>query len=88
MNRWINNTRLIILAIALCAVAFTVWYDARYVWPIQKCERGQAWWDPKDRQCLDPIPIWKITGRALPAPPVSSPATSAPVSAGTPAAQR
>ncbi len=77
MNRWINNTRLIIVVIALFAVAFTVWYDARYVWPIQSCERRQAWWDPKDRQCLAPIPIWRITGRPPATAPTQSPAAAA-----------
>ena len=84
MNRWINNTRLIIVVIALFAVAFTVWYDAKYVWPIQACERRQAWWDPKDRQCLDPIPIWKITGRMPTAAPSAKAPQSAPATSPTP----
>jgi hypothetical protein len=48
-------------------------YEALYVWPAQKCESNGGWWDPKDRACATPVPIWRITGRkpapATPLPP-------------------
>jgi len=76
MERWITHGKLIALAAFFVASAITIFYQAYYVWPVQRCEGRGAWWDTKDRQCLDPIPIWRITGRALakyPAPVSGSP---------------
>ncbi len=67
MNAWITNAKLIVTAMAFIAVAATVGYEWLYVWPVQKCEQKGAWWDPKDHQCLVPMPIWRITNRGGPA---------------------
>jgi hypothetical protein len=70
MNRWITNAKLIVTALAFLAAIATVGYEWRYVWPVRDCANKGAWWDPKDRQCLVPMPIWRITNR----PPTALPA--------------
>jgi hypothetical protein len=65
MQRWYANSLRICLGLFVVAVAVTVAYDAVCVWPEEHCEGRGAWWDPKDRQCLAPVPIWRITGRTL-----------------------
>ncbi|HWA62536.1 MAG TPA: hypothetical protein VG939_14230 [Caulobacteraceae bacterium] len=65
MFRLINRTTLAFLGLFLFICAGFAAYDAYFVWPQRKCESDGAWWDPKDRQCLDPIPIWRLTGRKL-----------------------
>ena len=52
-------------------------YQAYYIWPAQKCEKGGDWWDPKDHQCLTPIPVWRFTGR-LPRAPGAEPTAAHP----------
>lgn len=66
MNGWITNTKFILLALFLVASLATVGYEWRYVWPARRCEARAAWWDAKDRQCLVPMPIWRITNRRPP----------------------
>jgi len=65
MTRWITSAKLLALGLFLVASLATFAYEYFYVWPAQKCEARAAWWDPDDRQCLTPIPIWRITGRGL-----------------------
>jgi hypothetical protein len=67
MNRWIANAKVAMLAMFLVLSVAAFGYEWWYVWPVQKCDQRGGWWDPKDRQCLDPMPIWRITGR-LPTP--------------------
>lgn len=69
MNQWITGAKLIVLALFTLVSLGMVAYDITYVWPARKCERAGAWWDPKDRQCLTPIPIWRLTKGALTGPP-------------------
>ena len=45
-----------------CCVGVFV-YEARYVWPVQACERHGGWWSARYHQCATPIPLWRITGR-------------------------
>jgi hypothetical protein len=53
-------------------LASAAWaYQAYAIWPVERCEKRGAWWDAQDRQCLTPMPIWRITGR-LTAPGGSS----------------
>lgn len=63
MNPTIN--RLKILFLALFAVgAVAIWgYQIFYVWPAQKCDGRQGWWDSKARVCAAPVYIPSITGR-------------------------
>jgi hypothetical protein len=63
MNRWIVATRYVVLGLFLVTSAGIAAYDWWFVWPAQKCDRAGAWWDPRDHQCLDPVPIWRMTGR-------------------------
>ena len=71
MNRWITNVKLIVLAAFFVASAGAAWYDWVYIWPVKRCDARGAWWDVRDRQCLTPLPIWRITGRRLVPPPTS-----------------
>jgi hypothetical protein len=63
MNAWILNAKLVCLALFLVASLAIVGYEWRYVWPVRACEQRGAWWDPRDRQCLTPMPIWRLTNR-------------------------
>jgi hypothetical protein len=65
MDRWITNAKLIVLAGFIVASAATAYYEWAYVWPVKHCDARGAWWDVRDRQCLTPMPIWRITGRGL-----------------------
>ncbi len=65
MDRWITGAKLIVLALFLVTSLTVAVYDIFYVWPANRCGETGAWWDPKDRQCLTPIPIWRLTGRRL-----------------------
>jgi hypothetical protein len=65
MERWINNAKLVTLGVFVVASLGITGYEMLYVWPAQHCEQHGGWWDGPDRQCLTPIPIWRITGRAL-----------------------
>ena len=74
MNQWITSAKLIVLAGFLVVSAGTAWYEWAYVWPVKRCDARGAWWDFRDRQCLTPMPIWRITGRGLvPAAPAPAP---------------
>ncbi len=65
MDRWITNAKLVTLALFLTASIGTLGYHVLYVWPADRCETRGAWWDARDRQCLTPMPIWRITNRRL-----------------------
>ncbi len=65
MERWITSAKLIVLAGFVVVSAGTAWYEWAYVWPVKRCDARGAWWDFRDRQCLTPMPIWRITGRGL-----------------------
>jgi len=63
MNPTINRLKILFLILfAIGAVA--IWgYQIFYVWPAQKCDDRQGWWDRKGRICAAPIYIPSITGR-------------------------
>lgn len=63
MNPWITNVHRLLLGLFAVAALGTFYYEYRYVWPVKRCDGRGAWWDPRDRQCLTPMPIWRITGR-------------------------
>ena len=82
MERAFLIARLIVFALFLGVTVCVVGYQMLYVWPQQKCDREGLWWDPKDRQCLTPIPVERFTGRnfnaykvmpALPPAPTARP---------------
>ena len=62
MNRWITSSLRAGLLLFLIAGGLAAAYEWVYVMPAKKCESGGDWWDNRDRQCLTPIPIWRITG--------------------------
>lgn len=75
----INRTTMLFAGIFLVACLVTFVYDAFFVWPEQKCDERGAWWDGKDRQCLTPLPIWRLTGHELkPAANTNAPAIQVP----------
>lgn len=84
MTRWYRSALLFALGVFAAASLAALFYEWRYVWPVQACDRRGAWWDEKDRQCLVPIPLWRITGR-MPArvAPASAPAPAQRVAPGT-----
>jgi hypothetical protein len=51
------------LLVITCVAMFG--YEAKYVWPVQKCEAHGGWWSAKYDTCATPMPIWRITGRRL-----------------------
>jgi hypothetical protein len=65
MTRWFTSAKLFVIGAFLLASLATVGYEMYYVWPEKRCDERGAWWDPQDRQCLTPMPIWRITGRGL-----------------------
>ena len=79
MNDWIARTKYIVFGLFLAASGTATAYQWWYVWPVQKCDQAGAWWDARDHQCLDPMPIWRITGR-LPRPASAAAAPKAPKS--------
>ena len=73
----LKNLRYILMAVFLVASLAAFGYEWWFVWPARDCEAKQKWWDPKDHQCLSPMPIWRITGR-LPTTVVTTPPAPAP----------
>jgi hypothetical protein len=69
MTRWITSAKLFVLGAFLVLSLATVGYEVYYIWPVKQCDARGAWWDDRDHQCLTPMPIWRITGRRLQAPP-------------------
>ncbi len=78
MTRWMTFAKLFVLGAFLLASLATVGYEIYYVWPEKRCDEQGAWWDPRDHQCLTPMPIWKLTGRGLTNGPAPGPSTPAP----------
>lgn len=63
MNRTIDRLKLVFLGVFAVACAGVWAYQVFYVWPAERCEASQAWWDPETRTCARPIYIPDITGR-------------------------
>ena len=58
-------TRLKWIFLGLFAVSCAaIWaYHLFWVWPGDRCERAERWWDGSTRTCAQPIYIPDITGR-------------------------
>ena len=65
MERWFTTAKLATLALFFAMSLGAVGYEMLFVWPVQHCEERGAWWDPRDHQCLTPIPIEHFTRRAM-----------------------
>ena len=78
MQRWFTIAKVSALILFLAMSGAVVGYQMLVVWPPQRCERGGAWWDPRDRQCLTPIPIERFTQRAMRAAPDFKPVGESP----------
>lgn len=76
MTRWFTSAKLFVLGAFLLASLATIAYQVYYIWPEKRCDERGAWWDDLDRQCLTPMPIWRITGHGLTrGPQAHTPAT-------------
>jgi hypothetical protein len=69
MTQWITRAKLVALCMFFAATLAAISYQMIFVWPVQRCENRGDWWDSEDRQCLTPMPIWRITGRMPPLHP-------------------
>jgi hypothetical protein len=78
MNRWIANTKYVLLGLFLIASLGAAAYQWWVIWPARKCDETAAWWDARDHQCLVPMPIWRITGRLPSAPSPATPPAARP----------
>ena len=78
MKRWFTIAKVSVLFLFLAMSGAVLAYQMMVVWPPQKCERGGAWWDAKDHQCLTPIPIERFTQRAMSAVPGFKPVGESP----------
>jgi hypothetical protein len=63
MNRTVTRIKLIFVGVFLVACVGVWTYQAVYVWPRDKCEKGGGWFDPGSRQCGRVVYIPDITGR-------------------------
>jgi hypothetical protein len=55
--------KLMVLAALIVACVWMFTFKGFEVSPAAQCEQGGKWWDAKDRQCLTPMPIERMTGR-------------------------
>lgn len=63
MNRTIDRLKWIFLALFAVGCAGVWAYHLLWVWPGDRCEAAERWWDPDTRTCAQPIYIPDITGR-------------------------
>jgi len=92
MNRFLGRLKFYFVGFfAICCAA--VWtIHLVWVWPGQRCEVNEMWWDWRTRTCALPVPLHLITGRnpdgtpreivpqgASPGTAPSAPAAPAPV---------
>jgi hypothetical protein len=63
MNRILGRLKIAFVAFfAICCVA--VWsIHLIFVWPGQRCEANEMWWDWRTRTCAMPVPLHMFTGR-------------------------
>jgi len=63
MNATINRMKWIFLGLFAVGCAAVWVYHLLWVWPRDRCEAAERWWDPDTRTCAQPIYIPDITGR-------------------------
>lgn len=63
MNLTINRLKWIFLGLFAVACAGIWIYHLLWVWPGDRCEAAERWWDGATRTCAQPIYIPDITGR-------------------------
>ena len=63
MLRLFSRVQLAYIGLFFAACMGVFYYQANYIWPVQRCEQHGGWWSSKYRECATPIPIWRITGR-------------------------
>lgn len=73
MQRWFATSTRVVLGLFAIGILGAIAYQWYYVWPVERCDRRGDWWDARDRQCLAPIPVWRITGHVQTPPSGPSP---------------
>jgi len=78
MLRIFSRVQLVYVGLAFAACMGLFYYQATYVWPVERCESHGGWWSDKYRECATPMPIWRFTGRRPGQPrPTAAAATNA-----------
>jgi hypothetical protein len=73
MLRLFSRVQLAYVGLFFAACLGVFYYQANYIWPMQKCEQHGGWWSDKYHMCAAPMPIWKFTGRKPAGPPPAWP---------------
>jgi hypothetical protein len=63
MLRLLGRVQLAYVGLFLAACVGILFYEAHYVWPVQRCEGHGGWWSARYHECATPVPIWQLTGR-------------------------
>jgi|HubBroStandDraft_2_1064218.scaffolds.fasta_scaffold1224992_1 hypothetical protein len=69
MLRLFSRVQLAYVGLFFAACVGVFYYQANYIWPMQKCEQHGGWWSDKYHECARPMPIWRFTGRKVVGPP-------------------
>jgi len=77
MLRIFSRVQLVYVGLAFAACIGLFFYQATYVWPMERCESHGGWWSERYRECATPMPISRFTGR-LPGQPRLTPQVAAP----------
>ena len=80
MLRLFSRVQLAYVGLFLIACMGVFYYQANYIWPMQRCEQGGGWWSDRYRECARPMPIWRFTGRHVVGPPPTPAQAAAKVS--------
>jgi hypothetical protein len=63
MNRFIDRLKIFFLVV-FAILTVGVWtVHIFWVWPGQRCEAKNMWWDWRTRVCALPVPLQAFTGR-------------------------
>jgi hypothetical protein len=71
MLRLFSRVQLAYVGLFLAACMGVFYYQANYIWPMQRCEEHGGWWSARYHQCATPMPIWRFTGRRPPGAPTT-----------------
>jgi hypothetical protein len=80
MLRLFSRVQLAYVGLFFAAGLGVFYYQANYIWPMQRCEQGGGWWSDRYHQCARPMPIWRFTGRHVVGPPATPAQAAAKVS--------
>jgi hypothetical protein len=72
MLRLFTRVQLAYVGLFFAACIGVFYYQANYIWPVQRCEQHGGWWSARFHECATPMPIWRITGRKPGTPAVAA----------------